>query len=63
MSDADVIHLTLAGGQLLRVRKLNVIAGHEATASETHPGGKTKIYLSSGQELFVRDDVQDCVKP
>jgi hypothetical protein len=59
----EVIHLTMAGGKTLRIRKLNVIAAHEAEPSETHSKGKTKIYLSSGKDMFVRDDVEDCVRP
>jgi hypothetical protein len=59
----EVIHLTLAGGKTLRIRKLNVIAAHEATPGESHAGGKTKIYLSSGKDMFVREDAEDCVRP
>ena len=66
MADA-VIHLTLSGGKTLRIRKLNVIAAHVANPSETtRPGqdpgpDETKIYLSSGVTMFVRESVEDAL--
>lgn len=53
------MQLTLAGGKPLLVRQHCVIAAHEATASETHAGGKTKIYLSSGRDMFVQESADD----
>lgn len=57
----EVIHLTLAGGKTLRIRKLNVIAAHEAMPSETIEEGDTKIYLSSGVAMFIRESPEDAV--
>lgn len=61
MAATEIIHLTLAGGKPFRVRKENVIAAHEALPSETTPEGKTKIYLSSGGIMFVRESPEEAV--
>ena len=59
----EILTLTLAGGKPILVRKLNIIAAHEPVEGETHVGGKTKVYLSSGATLFVREPPDFCVQP
>lgn len=62
MSD-EILTLTLAGGKPFVVRKFNIIAAHEPVEGETHAGGKTKVYLSSGVTIFVREPPDFVVQP
>ena len=62
MTEDEILHLTLAGGKRLRVRKFNIIAAHEAMPAETIDEGETKIYLSSGVTMFIRESVEQAVR-
>ena len=61
--DDEILILTLAGGKPFVVRKLNIIAAHEPVEGETHVGGKTKVYLSSGVTILVREPPEFVVQP
>lgn len=64
-----VIELTLPSGRILRIRKENIIAAHEALPAEMTPSsedpspGETKIYLSNGITLYVRESPEESVIP
>jgi hypothetical protein len=57
----EIICLTLAGGKPLFVRCHCVIAAHEVVGAEADPRAKSKIYLSNGASLFVREPPDACV--
>lgn len=57
----EIICLTLAGGSPLFVRKHAVIAAHAVVPGEADSRAKSKIYLSNGNHVFVREAPDECV--
>jgi hypothetical protein len=57
----EVICLTLAGGDVLFIRRHCVIAAHLVVPGEADSRAKSKIYLSNGNHLFVREAPDECV--
>lgn len=63
MASDPVIHLTLAGGSPLVVRRELVIAAHIPVKGDLGPtGANAKIYLSNGATLFVRETPEEAVR-
>jgi hypothetical protein len=56
---ADVIYLTLAGGNDLLVLRACVIAAHAVVPGEADPKAKSRVYLSNGATLFVQETPYD----
>jgi hypothetical protein len=57
----EIICLTLAGGAVLFVRRHCVIAAHQVVPGEADSRAKSKLYLSNGNHLFVREMPDECV--
>jgi hypothetical protein len=57
----EIIALTLAGGKPLLVRRQCVIAAHQVLPGEADPKATSKVYLSNGASLYVRELPEECL--
>lgn len=57
----EIICLTLAGGSALFIRREAVIAAHAVVPGEADSRARSRVYLSNGASLFVREPPDACV--